>query len=298
MFSKAVCFFNGQSLPVNDVFVGQKRKLNHIETTDEMAAKIEKVVKRKALERMVEFLKFERDSSLDGGTECESENIGALSWTHDDKSTISCGITSVMVLIQEDSLRDYNDVQREFTVSEHCGLHIFPRRLRKISENLRFAALEAESAGFSDFPPNNDYKPTNDWMPNPINENGISKEMNKLADLLNIGRYVNDDQDDEVIGNLAWFHNGKTFYCPISAVVDLIENDTLNDNDSEDHLQFLEDYGSLSLFPIRLRELAQHLEQAAIAAIDLNFLTIPDCDEDCSESEDATMMRKMKKMNS
>ena len=110
--------------------------------------------------------------------------------------------------------------------------------------------------------------------------------MCKLADLLHIGRYVNDDQGDEIIGNLAWVQNGKTVYCPISAVVDLIENDNFDDEDSEEHLQFHEDYGSLSLFPIRLGELAQHLENAAIAAIDLNFLTIPDCDEFCSDDEE------------
>ena len=283
MFSKAVCLFNGQSLPVNDVFVGQKRKLNHIETAYETAAKIEK---RKALDRMVEFLRFEREFSLDGGTECESENIGALSWKRDDNKTIACGLTNVMVLIQQDSLRDYSDGQREYTVSEHCYLHLFPQRLREISELLRFAALAAESAGFLDFPPNDDYKPTNDWMPNPIQENGVSKEMCELADILNIGRFVNDDQCDDLIGNLAWVQNGKTVYCPISAVLELIENDTLNENDSEGHLQFLEDYGSLSLFPVRLRELAQHLENAAIAAIFLNFLTIPDCDEEDDEDED------------
>ena len=66
----------------------------------------------------------------------------------------------------------------------------------------------------------------------------------------------------------------------------MIENQNFDDVESEEHLQFLEDYGSLSLFPIRLRELAQYLENAAIAANDLNFPTIPDCEEDCSDSEE------------
>ena len=268
--------------------VGQKRNFNHNEASEEERKHaIEEDVKLKALGRMVGFLQFERDPCLDGGTECETENVGALLWKKYDNTTIGCGITAVMELIQENTLREYNDTQREYTISEHCGLHVFPKRLQEIADMLRSASLEAENAGFLNFPFNDDYKPRNEWLPAPNKENGsISKEMCKLADLLNIGRFVNDGQGDEIIGNLAWVQNGKTVCCPISAVVDLIENDNFDDDDSEEHLQFLEDYGSLSLFPSRLRELAQRLENAAIAAIDLNFLTIPDCDEDCSDDEE------------
>ena len=86
--------------------------------------------------------------------------------------------------------------------------------------------------------------------------------------------------------NLAWLQNGKTFYCPITGVLDLIQDDKLYDPESDEHLEFLEDFGSLSLFPVRLRQLAQHLQNAAIASIELNFLTIPDTQEDASEDEE------------
>ena len=123
-------------------------------------------------------------------------------------------------------------------------------------------------------------------MPTPIKENCISEDMSKLADFLDVKRFVDDGQDDAIIGNLAWVVNEKMIYCPIAAVVDLIKNDSFEDVNNEKHRQFLENYGSLSLFPTRLRELAQHFENAAIAAIDLNFLTIPDFAEDCSDCEE------------
>jgi hypothetical protein len=268
--------------------VGQKRNFNHNEASgEERKPAIEEDVKLKALGRMVGFLQFERDPCLDGGTECETENVGALLWKKYDNTTIGCGITAVMELIKENTLRDYNDTQREWTISEHCGLHVFPKRLQEIADMLRSASLEAENAGFLDFPFNDDYKPKNEWLPTPNTKNDtMSQEMCKLADLLNIGRFVNDDQGEDIIGNLAWVDNGKTVLCPISAVLDLIEKDLLNEDESEDHLQFLEDYDSLSVFPIRLRELAQQLEAAATAAIDLNFQTIPDEEEDCSENDE------------
>jgi hypothetical protein len=286
MFSNAVCFFNGHSMPVEFVCVGQKRKCSHVQTTaEERQAEIEKVVKRKARERVVNFLQFERDPFLDEDTKCERDNVGAISWTHYDNTQIACGITNVKILTQEDKLRDYNDEQREFTVGEHCGIHLFPHRLREIGELLRFAALAANSAGFCDFPENNDYKPS-DWIPTSIKETSLSEEMSKLSDMLDIKRFVNEGQGDNIVGNLSWMNNGKMIYCPISAVVDLIENDNFEDVNSEEHQRFLENYGALSLFPIRLKELALHFENAAIAANHLQFPTIPDYLEDCSDYEE------------
>ena len=162
-------------------------------------------------------------------------------------------------------------------------MHTFPLRLRQLSETLLFAAISAENAGFLDFPDNADYKHRNDWVPTPFWGQNIFKGMHSLSDILNIGRFVNEtSHDEETVGNLAWFQDNKTFYCRIIGVLDLISEDKLYDVDSDEHQEFLQDFGSLSLFPVRLRELAQHLEDAATASIKMNFLTIPDTEDDAS----------------
>ena len=266
--------------------VGQKRKIDQLKTiveqTDTQKTSGTIIAKREALQRMVDFLQFERDPAIDAATECESENVGTLSWTHNDK-TIFCNISPIMFMLREDTLRDYEDGPREYTISEHGGVHTFPLRTRQLAEIFRSAAICAEKAGFLDFPDSADYKHKNDWVPTPFWGQDISKEMHSLSDILNIGRFVNEtSHGEDTVGNLAWFQDNKTFYCPIIAVLDLISEDKLYDSQSEEHLEFLEDFGSLSLFPVRLRQLAQHLENAATDSIKLNFLTIPDTEDDAS----------------
>ena len=267
--------------------VGRKRKIDQMKTiveeTDASNHSDTTIAKREALQYMVDSLQFERDPSIDTATEFESENVGTISWTQKDKTTIFCNISPMMLMLRGDALRDYADVSREYTISEHGGIYSFPLRLRQLSEILRSAAIFAEQAGFLDFPNDADYKQRDHWVPPPFWGEDISDKMCSLSDILDIGRIVNEiTHTEETVGNLAWFQDGKTFYCPITGVLDLIKCGKLEDTESEEYLEFLEDFGSLCSFPVRLRQLSQHLENAAIDSIDLNFLTIPDTQEDAS----------------
>ena len=274
MFSAAIRFFEWSGLPF------KKQKVIPEETDAS-------VKKRKALDLMVGYLRFERDPSIDAETQCDSTGVGTLSWTHFDNTKFVCNISPIMLMIREDTLRDFSNGQREYTVSQHGGVDTFPLRLKKLTEILRCAAGAAERAGFGDFPYKTWHEHTNDWTPTPYKEEGISEAMCSLADLLNIGRFTRkSDHNDDTIGNLAWFQDGKTVYCPITGVLDLIRDDKLFENDSDEHIKYIDDFGTLKLFPRQLRQLALHLEKAANASIDLNFLTIPDTGDDASEDEE------------
>ena len=244
-------------------------------------------VKKIALASMVETLQFERDYLMESGHEMEQENVGALCWKDHDNKNICCGITNVMCLITEDALLDFEDSARQYTTEEHSKLHEFPDRLDQLAQRLRKAADYAEKAGFDDFPDSADYTIKNKWLPKPCEEKGISVNMRILVDKLNIGRFINEDiHNDMAVGNLAWEEQGITLCCPISSVLYLIEEEILLDSDDEMHMEFIQDYGSLNMFPLRLRQLANRLDGAADLAITLDIDEIPDGKDEDSEDEE------------
>jgi hypothetical protein len=175
-------------------------------------------------------------------------------------------------------------------------LHDFPTRLDQLAQRLRKAAYYADTAGFNKFPDNADYTNKNKWLPKPFEGKGISVGMRHLADKLNIGRFINEEiHDDIAVGNLAWMQDGITLCCPISSVLYLIEEEILMDSDDEMHMEFIQDYGSLNKFPLRLRQLANHLDGAADLAITLDIDEIPDGEDEHSEDEEKEEVEEVDK---
>ena len=107
-------------------------------------------LKKEARKDLLKFLmSFERGYELQATDEIEQDQLGTINWSDNDGKRMSCAITTVGYLLDNDEIDLVNEESdvKMFTEEEEAKIWQFPEMLEKLAAKLLVGAELARKAG-------------------------------------------------------------------------------------------------------------------------------------------------------
>ena len=224
------------------------------------------------------------------------DRLGAVWWIGDTGKDCFCALDDMSFLITNDLVEDFDNPCYKHYTAKLGPVKDWPRDLKALARRIYFAADLAYSAGFDKIAADPTLRPKH--HPPPTLPFGTPPaEMQDMVDAVNITRLASPGgghfkSPRSEIGNVAWFNKEResTLVCCITSVFDLHDAGVLFCPDDKRHAEVAAEYGPLHLFPLRLRQLSRHLDDAAERAKAIGFYHLRyedyDADPDYSISDD------------